>query len=42
VVMSLNTATVDVQVVDDAQRPVAGISVMAVPDAARRNRSEFF
>jgi hypothetical protein len=42
VVMSLNTATVDVQVVDEAQRPVPGISVMAVPDAARRNRSEFF
>jgi hypothetical protein len=42
VVLSLNTAIVDVQVVDDAQRPVPGISVMAVPDAARRNRSEFF
>lgn len=42
VVLSLNTATLDARVVDGSQRPVSGVLVIAVPDAARRNQSQAY
>jgi protocatechuate 3,4-dioxygenase beta subunit len=39
---SMNTATLDVQVLDDNQHPVPGALLAAVPDPARRNRSDFY
>lgn len=42
ILISSNTATLDAAVVDRNQRPVAGVLVVAVPDAARRNRSDQF
>jgi hypothetical protein len=42
ITLSLNTATLDVQVVDGNQLPVPGVPVTAVPDPSRRNRSDFY
>jgi 5-hydroxyisourate hydrolase-like protein (transthyretin family) len=42
ITVSLNTAVLDVQVVDANQRPAPGVLVIAVPDLARRDRSEFY
>jgi hypothetical protein len=42
IVLGAKTATIDAQVLDRNQRPVAGALVIAVPDEARRNRSTNF
>jgi 5-hydroxyisourate hydrolase-like protein (transthyretin family) len=42
IMVSLNTAVLDVQVVDGNQRPAPGVLVIAVPDSARRTRSELY
>jgi hypothetical protein len=42
IVLSPNTATLDARVVDGSQRPVSGVLVIAVPDAARRNQSQAY
>jgi hypothetical protein len=42
VVLSPDTATLDARVVDGNQRPVSGVLVIAVPDAARRNQSQAY
>jgi Carboxypeptidase regulatory-like domain len=42
VVVSLNTATIEAQIVDDRQRPVPGAIVAVVPDLARRARSDLY
>jgi hypothetical protein len=42
IVVSYNTASVEALVVDDRQRPAAGVVLMAIPDAARRNRSDLY
>jgi 5-hydroxyisourate hydrolase-like protein (transthyretin family) len=42
IVLGPNTATLDAAVVDGNQRPASGVLVIAVPDAARRNRSQAY
>jgi len=42
IMVSPNTAVLDIQVVEDNQRPARGVLVAVVPGPARRNRSELY
>ena len=42
IVVSYNTATMDILVLDDNRNPAAGVQAIVVPDPARRNRSDLF
>jgi 5-hydroxyisourate hydrolase-like protein (transthyretin family) len=42
ITVSLNTAVLDLRILDDAQRPASGVTVAAVPEPGRRHRSELY